>query len=111
LTYSALAKIDFTAFIWSFTMSKKFMIDHLAAATGVAKKDITAVLEALPKAIETAVAADGRVVLPNVASFKRVDKAERMGRNPQTGAALVIAARTTLKIVTVGELQKAIDKK
>jgi DNA-binding protein HU-beta len=92
-------------------MSKKHMIDYLAGATGVSKKEVTAVLEALPKAIETAVAADGRAVLPNVASFKLVHKAERMGRNPQTGAALVIAARDTLKIVAVGDLQKAIDKK
>lgn len=90
-------------------MTKKSMIDFLAAETGVSKKDVTAVLDSLPKAIETAVIAEKRVILPGVASFKLQHKEARMGRNPQTGAQLQIAARNVVKISPVGELKKAIE--
>jgi DNA-binding protein HU-beta len=93
-------------------MSKKFFTDYLAESTGLNKTEVTKLLEALPKAVEAAVAAGGgRAVLHNVATFKIVAKAERMGRNPQTGAQLVIPARNVLKITAVGDLQKAIDNK
>lgn len=90
-------------------MTKKAMIDFLSSDTGLSKKDVTAVLEALPKAIQTALVADERVVLPNVASFKLQHKDARMGRNPQTGAALEIKARKNVKIQAIGTLQVAIS--
>ncbi|MBI6882929.1 HU family DNA-binding protein [Pseudomonas putida] len=89
-------------------MTTKSLIDFLAAEADVSKKDAAAMLKALPKAIETALIAEKRVVLPNVASFKLVHKAARMGRNPQTGAALEIKARNVAKITPVGDLSKAI---
>lgn len=85
------------------------MIDFLSAETNVSKKDVTAVLDALPKAIQTAVVADGRVILADVASFKLQKKEARMGRNPQTGAALEIKARQNIKIAPVGSLKKAVE--
>lgn len=90
-------------------MTKKSMIDFLSAETNVSKKDVAAVLDALPKAIQTAVVADGRVVLGDIASFKLVHKEARMGRNPQTGAALEIKARQNIKIAAIGELKKAVE--
>lgn len=90
-------------------MTKKSLIDFLAAETAVSKRDITAVLEALPKAIETAAVAEGKVILPNIASFKLQKKEARMGRNPQTGAALEIKARQVIKISAVGDLKKAVE--
>lgn len=90
-------------------MTKKSMIDFLSAKTGVSKKDVTSVLAALPEAIQTAVVAEDRVVLADVASFKLQHKEARMGRNPQTGAALEIKARKVIKIAPVGSLKKAIE--
>ena len=37
------------------------------------------------------------VTLRGVGTFSRVEKPERMGRNPQTGAALKVSARSVLK--------------
>jgi len=90
-------------------MTKKSMIDFLSAETNVSKKDVTAVLDALPKAIQTAVVAEGRVILADIASFKLVHKEARMGRNPQTGAALEIKARQNIKIAAIGDLKKAVE--
>lgn len=90
-------------------MTKKSLIDFLSTEANVSKKDVTAVLDALPKAIQTAVVADGRVILGDIASFKLVHKEARMGRNPQTGAALEIKARQNIKIAAIGELKKAVE--
>jgi DNA-binding protein HU-beta len=89
-------------------MTKKILIDFIATETSLSKKDVAAVLDALPKAIETSIKAGERIVLPNVASFEMKHKDARMGRNPQTGKALEIKARHVVKVAVVGGLKKNI---
>jgi DNA-binding protein HU-beta len=89
-------------------MSKKATIDFLAKETGLSKKDVTAVLDSLPKALQAELKSEGRAVLHNVCSIKVVHKAARTGRNPQTGQPLTIEARDVLKFAAVGELKASV---
>ena len=41
--------------------------------------------------------ADGRVALAGIGTFDRVERAARTGRNPRTGEAVAIPARTVLR--------------
>lgn len=53
--------------------------------------------------------AGGEVRLTGFGTFYVVDKAERQGRNPKTGEALVIAAHTTPKFKAGTDLKKAVN--
>jgi DNA-binding protein HU-beta len=45
------------------------------------------------------------VTVPGLLTAERVERAERNGRNPQTGEALVIAASSGVKLTPVSSLK------
>lgn len=92
-------------------MSKQDLINAIAEKTCLAKKDVTAVLDALPEALvaELKSSTTKRAVLPGVCSISAVHKEARIGRNPQTGKPLEISARDVLKLKAVGEVKKAFE--
>ncbi|MET8050552.1 HU family DNA-binding protein [Streptosporangium sp. NPDC005286] len=59
---------------------------------GVDKKTVAKVLDGILDVIPMAVAAGDPVTIPGFGTFDTVDKAERAGRHPQTGAQITIAA-------------------
>lgn len=91
-------------------MSKQVLVAAIAQSTSLDKKQVAAVLDALPAALvdELKGSESGRVVLPGVVSITKVHKAARTGRNPQTGASLEIAARDVLKIKPLGAVKEAV---
>ena len=52
-------------------MNKKQMIDKLNEVTGVAKKDITSIIDALPEVIKETVANGDKVSLSGFVSFSK----------------------------------------
>lgn len=76
-------------------MTKSQIIASVAEASGIDKKQATAALEALATlAYENA--GDG-FTIPGLGKLVKVDRAARMGRNPATGEAIQIPAKTVLK--------------
>jgi len=71
--------------------TKKELVDIVANETGLTKSDAERAIAATFDAIKK----DGARV-SGFGNFKYKERAARTGRNPQTGAELVIAARTTL---------------
>jgi len=65
----------------------------------------------LIKIVSEELAKGGDVVVPGFGSFKTSDRAERSGRNPQTGEALTIAASTAVRFVPGAALKAAVNSK
>ena len=73
-------------------MNKTELIEAIAKETGLKKKDAEAAVGAFIGAIEDALAKGEKVQLVGFGTFEVSERAAREGRNPQTGAAMKIAA-------------------
>ncbi len=75
-------------------MNKGTLIAHIAGKTGMTKKSVSDVLEGFMDAVMSSVKKGDSVTLTGFGTFKASKRQARTGRNPQTGAALKIPART-----------------
>ena len=73
-------------------MNKTDLVNVVANETGVAKKDVDAVVAATVKAIEEALKSGDKVQLIGFGTFEVKTVAAREGRNPKTGEKITIAA-------------------
>lgn len=76
-------------------MNKTQLVDAIAAEAGLSKGESTRAVDSFVKAITGVLQSGGEVTLAGFGTFKVGSRAERMGRNPKTGEAIVIAASTT----------------
>ena len=74
-------------------MNREELIAEIAKSAKVSKKAAGDVLTATIDAIQTAVKKGDKVTLVGFGTFERRARAARTGRNPQTGAAIKIAAK------------------
>ncbi|WP_059442175.1 HU family DNA-binding protein, partial [Leuconostoc mesenteroides] len=72
--------------------NKQELVDSVAKATGLTKKDATASVDAVFASIEEALKNGEKVQLIGFGNFEVRDRAARKGRNPQTGEEIQIAA-------------------
>jgi nucleoid DNA-binding protein len=77
-------------------MNKAELISAVADATKLTKTDIGTVLDSILETIETSLKKKNDVSLVGFGSWNRKSRAARTGRNPQTGAAIKIAAKNTV---------------
>lgn len=89
-------------------MNKTELVQALAASTEQSQAAASRSLDALVRIVSEELARGGEVVIPGFGSFKTADRAERSGRNPQTGEAITIAASTTVKFVPGAALKSAV---
>ena len=75
-------------------MTKQDLIDQVAAETGLSKKDAGQAIDAVVDAISGALAKGEKVSLIGFGTFETRKRAAREGRNPQTGKAIKIPAKT-----------------
>ena len=75
-------------------MTKSQLLEKLAAASGITKKQANAVLESMVGIVVGSVRKSEPVKIPGLGIFKKVKTKARMGRNPKTGEAIKIPART-----------------
>lgn len=73
-------------------MNKGELVDAVASATGDSKAGASASVDAVLDAITSALKGGDRVQISGFGTFEVRERAARMGRNPQTGAAMPIAA-------------------
>ncbi len=74
------------------TMNKTQLIDVVAREANLKKKDADAAVNAVLAAIENALADGEKVQIAGFGTFAVKTRGERTGRNPHTGAAIVIPA-------------------
>ena len=75
-------------------MNKTELIEATANQTELPKSSVEAVLKALTDTIVQTVAKKEQVTLPGFGAWKASERAARVGRNPQTGEDIKIAATT-----------------
>ena len=73
-------------------MNKTELINAVAAKAEISKKDADKAVAAVFAAIEEALAKGDKVQLIGFGTFEVKERAARTGHNPQTGAAIEIAA-------------------
>ena len=91
-------------------MSKQDLINDIAAATGLTKTLAGRALDATTDAITKSLKKGESVTLIGFGTFKVSKRAARAGRNPQTGAALKIAARNAATFTAGKALKVAVNK-
>ena len=89
-------------------MNKVELINAVANKTGLTKKDADKAVAAVFASIEGALAAGEKVQLIGFGSFEVKERAARTGRNPQTGAAVKIAAAKIPAFKAGAALKKAV---
>lgn len=78
-------------------MSKTQLATELAEATGTNKKTATQFIESLGAIAYREAKKNGEFTVPGLGKLVKSHRAARTGRNPQTGEAIQIKARTALK--------------
>ena len=78
-------------------MNKVELIEAMAAEAGLSKKDAEAALKAFTTTIQKELKKGNKVQLVGFGTFEVSKRAEREGRNPQTGETMKIAATKTPK--------------
>lgn len=73
-------------------MTKQDIIDNVASKVGLTKADADRAVNAVVDAVSDALARGEKVTVTGFGTFEVRQRAARMGRNPQTGAPLHIAA-------------------
>ena len=73
-------------------MNKSELIAKVAEKAGITKKDAEKAVKALTEAVAEELKKGGKVQLVGFGTFEVSERAAREGRNPQTGAAMKIAA-------------------
>jgi nucleoid DNA-binding protein len=89
-------------------MSKATLIDvvreHTECTVNAAKEAVDAMFETISKALKK----EGSMAIVGFGTFKVSKRAARMGRNPQTGAAIKIAAGKTVRFKASKQLKEAV---
>lgn len=74
-------------------MNKTELIDAIAKVADLTQADAGRALDAVTSSITAALKGGDTVTLVGFGTFKATQRAARIGRNPQTGAEIKIAAR------------------
>jgi DNA-binding protein HU-beta len=90
-------------------MNKQELIESIASETGLSKADAGRALDAAFDAITSSLTKGDRVAIPGFGTFATSRRAARTGRNPQTGEAIKIKARTAVSFKVASKLKEAVN--
>ena len=97
-------------------MSKSKIVAHMAEKVStpekpVSKKQVSTFFDELFKLAVKEARSSGKFVIPGLGRAVKAHRKARMGRNPATGEAIKIAAKTVVKIAPAKALKDAFNKK
>jgi len=78
-------------------MTKAQLVSRIADKAGLTKSTASDVLEIIATTAVTETKKSGQFVIPGIGKLVKSQRKARMGRNPQTGAAIKIPAKTVVK--------------
>lgn len=90
-------------------MTKQMLVNYIAEETGLTKADATRALDAMMNGIVEGLKSEGKVALTGFCTFATQHKDARQGRNPRTGEAVTIPARTAVSIKAGAKLKEAVN--
>ncbi|MGD0130266.1 MAG: HU family DNA-binding protein [Terriglobia bacterium] len=89
-------------------MTKSRIVAHLAEKAEIPKKTAAAVLEELVTLATKEAKSSGQFVVPGMGKAVKANRKARMGRNPQTGEAIKIPAKTVVKFRLAKAFKEAV---
>jgi len=89
-------------------MTKAQIVSHLAEKCEMTKAGATEILEILAKTAISETKKTGQFVMPGIGKLVKSQRKARMGRNPQTGEAIKIPAKTVVKFRVAKAAKEAI---
>ncbi|HEX5044083.1 MAG TPA: HU family DNA-binding protein [Candidatus Polarisedimenticolaceae bacterium] len=92
-------------------MTRTELIQALADSAEMERKQAKMFLDALTGLVEKNIKRGGDVPLRGLGKFKVVKRKARMGRNPATGEAIKIPAKTVVRFTVAKQLKDLIKKK
>lgn len=90
-------------------MTKQMLVNYITEETGLTKADAARALDAMMNGIVEGLKSEGKVTLTGFCTFATQHKEARQGRNPRTGEAVTIAARTAVNIKAGAKLKEAVN--
>jgi DNA-binding protein HU-beta len=90
-------------------MNKAELIDAIASEAGLSKADAKKALDGFVAATAGAMKAGDRISLVGFGSFSVSNRAARIGRNPQTGKEIKIAAKNVIRFKAGAELSSKVN--
>lgn len=91
-------------------MTKADLVERIQSATGFSKQESTDMLETVFGIIKATLESGEILKISGFGNFEVKQKADRRGRNPQTGEAITITARRILTFKPSTVLRRAINK-
>lgn len=92
-------------------LSKTKIVGHIAEKVGTPKKTAALFFDELFKlAVKEAKGGAGKFVIPGIGRVVKAHRKARMGRNPQTGEAIKIKAKTVVRLRPSKALKDAVLK-
>ena len=92
-------------------MNKEELVKEVAKKAKVSQKAAADVLSATIDTVQKTVAKGKKVTLVGFGTFEARKRAARTGRNPQTGAAIKIAAKTAPVFTAGKKFKDVVNKK
>lgn len=74
-------------------MNKEQLVNDVAGATKVTKREVEAIINAFTSTVEAALSRGESVVLANFGKFSVKERSAKKGRNPKTGESIDIPAK------------------
>ncbi len=90
-------------------MNKSDLIDNIRTNAGITEKQAHLALQAVETSITKALANGDTVQMVGFGSFSTAERKARKGRNPKTGEAIEIPAKTAVKFKAGKLLNDAIN--
>ena len=90
-------------------MNRIELVAAAASTSGLPQKTVDTALKAVQDAITAAIARGEKVAIPGFLTLDVAQRAARTGRNPRTGEALQIPARTAVRVTAGQALKRAAD--
>ena len=91
-------------------MNKSELVASMAEKSAMTKKDTEKALQAFIDSVTEELEAGGKVQLVGFGTFEVAHRAEREGRNPQTGEPMTIAASKAPRFKVGKALKDAVNK-
>ena len=91
-------------------MTRTDLIEAIAQETASDRQQAKAFLEGFTRIVEREMRNEGDVPLAGLGKFRVINRQARTGRNPMTGQAIQIPAKTVVKFTVAKALKDSIKK-
>ncbi len=89
-------------------MTKSQILAELAERSGMSKKEVSDFMDKMVDLAYSEVKNSGEFVIPGIGKLVKVNRKERMGRNPATGESIKIPAKTVVKFRVAKAAKEAV---